>query len=113
MDALPAVVTADPPASCPLCLEVLGAATAVRECPRCGLRACPGCWSRFAQGRCTTVGCGQPAALERPLWTPRVDEFVTATASAPATATVSADPAAPVPAHAAAPGGGTRASALR
>ena len=78
-DALPAVVAVDPPASCGHCLEAVGGAQPVlRECPRCGLRACDACWSRFPGARCTTAGCGQPAALERELWAPRLDEFATA-----------------------------------
>ena len=78
-DALPTPVQHAPGDPCPICCERVGEGerSAVLSCPRCGARACNVCWMAFPRGVCATPGCGQPAALRRLLWTPRLDDFYT------------------------------------
>jgi hypothetical protein len=76
LDALPAPVEASAAAPCPVCCEEASADDPVRACPRCGARACARCWSGARDSRCLTHGCDQPAALERELWRPEPEHFV-------------------------------------
>jgi hypothetical protein len=78
-DAIPVPVAALRGASCPVCDRAptgTGRDALQHACPRCGARACEGCWRGFRGGRCITPHCGQPAALERELWCPERSDFL-------------------------------------
>jgi hypothetical protein len=77
-DAVPAPVGTPARTPCLVCCETVGegARQALLACPRCGARACDACWKTFPRGACMTPGCGQPAATDRPLWEPRLADFV-------------------------------------
>jgi hypothetical protein len=77
LDALPARIAQPPDAACPVCLELFDARErAARRCPRCGSVACEACWRSSATGECAVPDCGQPAAFDRPLWSPQPADFV-------------------------------------
>jgi hypothetical protein len=81
-DALPEPVSAAAPdAPCPVCCEALAAdGRTLFRCGRCGIQACARCWRLAPRGVCLTPGCGQPAALDRPLFEPVLADFVSAEA---------------------------------
>jgi hypothetical protein len=74
-DALPAPVRAAPGARCGSCCEGVPELLA---CPRCRASRCAPCWRRAAGGVCGTPGCGAPASLDRRLWEPSLEDFVSA-----------------------------------
>jgi hypothetical protein len=80
-DTLPLPVGAPRGARCPVCDRASETASPdagalLLACPRCGARACAGCWRGFRGGVCLTPHCGHPAALERPLWSPDHSDFI-------------------------------------
>jgi hypothetical protein len=72
-DARPALAEAPPGSRCVACLE---GRPALLACPRCAALACEACWRAAPRGVCFTAACAQPAALDRPLWTPSPAEFL-------------------------------------
>lgn len=77
LDALPIQVPAPRDSVCGVCnRNAAESGSTWRACPRCGFRACEGCWTQFRGGVCLTAHCGQPAALERPLWSPVPTDFL-------------------------------------
>jgi hypothetical protein len=72
-DARPAPVETPPGSRCVACCEERPALLA---CPRCAALACAACWRAAPRGVCFSTACGQPAALDLPLWTPSPADFV-------------------------------------
>jgi hypothetical protein len=79
-DARPAPAQAPPGSRCAACLEERPALLA---CPRCAALACEACWRAAPRGVCFTAACAQPAALDRPLWTPSPGDFLDAAEESP------------------------------
>jgi hypothetical protein len=79
-DARPAPAPAPPGARCVACCEERPALLA---CPRCAALACEACWRAAPRGVCFSAACGQPAALDRPLWTPSPADFLDGAGESP------------------------------